>query len=155
MNGLWAWLSWFWSQVVAEFPIWLTYVVGITAALELVRWWRQRRWRDWTVVVVRPDGQAGEPMRLAPDEVRLLEQSDLERVRWIKSLISNFGRLKDMTPREILDASWLEVDRNARRYMLHLGDAVAAGRVDLHGGDPALQEQHPRGRAMLQQEGQT
>ncbi len=131
--------TWFWNAIVSEFPIWLTYVVGIAGAIELVRWWRMRPYRGWTVTVVRPeDGQESDAMRLAPDEVRMLEQSDLERARWIKSLISNFGRLGGLTPREILEAEWFTVDRAARRYRLDLARAAACGHLCVGAREPAL-----------------
>ncbi len=127
---MWTWIV---DMLVQEAPVWAFYSLGIgaaaTAAQNCWRKYKYRHYRGWNLEIVRPDDTPIDAMKLSADEVRNFEESEFERLKWIKSAVSNYGTLTGIALRELENAGWFLRDKERRTYVVDLSRAVRSGHV--------------------------
>ena len=130
----WAWVV---DVLVQEAPIWLFYGLGTgiaaTVAQNCWRCYKDRPYRGWNLEIVRPDGTRVDAMKLSVNEVRSFEESEFERVKWVKSAVSSYGTLVGVALPELEHAGWFSRDAHRRTYVVDLPRAVRSGHVRPYG----------------------
>ena len=130
-------LSWIPGFLKQEFWIWLVYSLGAggfaTCGQYFYRRWCERPYRGWNLEIVRPDGTRVDAMKLSIDEVRSFEESEFERVKWVKSAVSSYGTLVGVALPELENAGWFSRDADRRTYVVDLPRAVRSGHVRPYG----------------------
>lgn len=127
-----------WGSAALEWAIFTVVLAYVLLRLEEhLRERREAPWRDWQLVIVRPDGEEERALRLAPDEVRRFEESEFERLKWIKSAVSMYGLLDNVTLERIQGGQkgegFFQQDAQRRIFRLNLKQAHEDGCFRPHG----------------------
>jgi hypothetical protein len=118
-----------WGSAALDWAIFTVVLAYVLLRLEdHLRERREAPYRDWQLVIVGPDGKEERALRLAPDEVRRFEESEYERLKWIKSTVSMYGLLDNVTLERIDgDEGFFRQDARRRTFRLDLERARKLG----------------------------